>query len=199
MVFSDLTLVLILTRAAAFLLIAGCCGFAMAAGAWAMGDAGIRRDGRLSLNPLVHLDLFGLLTAMVLGFGWIKPLYPLPKSLRSCVGAIVAGLAMALLLGLAAQLLLPWLLGTGSYATGQAWGSFTRQLTALALGFVVLNILPLPPLLAGLAGLRLFAKLDGLYGRAGLMFSLAMVAITAALAQSGLLLGASLWLTGLLR
>lgn len=199
MLFSDLTLALILTRAAAFLLIAASVGFAMAAAAWAAGDAGVKQDGRLSLNPFVQLDAFGLLTAMVFGFGWIKPLYPLPQTTRSCFCAVLAGLAMALVLGIGAQLLSPWLLGSGSYATGQALGSFTRQLTTLAFGFVALNVIPMPPLLAGLAGLHLFPKLDGLYGRAGLLFSLAMVGITAALAQSGWLQAVTLWLTGMLR
>ena len=38
-----------------------------------LGDSTPRRDGRLTLNPLRHLDLFGTLMLLVAGFGWAKP------------------------------------------------------------------------------------------------------------------------------
>lgn len=36
-------------------------------------DSTPRRDGRLTLNPLRHLDLFGTLMLLIVGFGWAKP------------------------------------------------------------------------------------------------------------------------------
>ena len=38
-----------------------------------LGDNTAARQGRLTLNPLHHLDPFGTLTLLVLGFGWAKP------------------------------------------------------------------------------------------------------------------------------
>ncbi len=38
-----------------------------------LGDSTPRRDGRLTLNPLRHLDLFGTLMLLIAGFGWAKP------------------------------------------------------------------------------------------------------------------------------
>jgi Zn-dependent protease len=37
------------------------------------GDDTPRRQGRLTLNPLAHLDLFGSLMLLLVGFGWAKP------------------------------------------------------------------------------------------------------------------------------
>ena len=38
-----------------------------------MGDDTAKRFGRLTLNPLAHLDIFGTLAFFVFGFGWAKP------------------------------------------------------------------------------------------------------------------------------
>lgn len=38
-----------------------------------LGDDTPRRDGRLTINPLRHLDLFGTLMLLTAGFGWAKP------------------------------------------------------------------------------------------------------------------------------
>ena len=38
-----------------------------------LGDPTPRIQGRLSLNPLVHLDLMGTLLMLLTGFGWAKP------------------------------------------------------------------------------------------------------------------------------
>ncbi|MDR3148688.1 MAG: site-2 protease family protein, partial [Oscillospiraceae bacterium] len=41
--------------------------------AYALGDDTARRQGRITLNPLRHVDPFGLLMLAVAGFGWAKP------------------------------------------------------------------------------------------------------------------------------
>ena len=47
--------------------------FAHAAVATALGDSTAKFSGRLSLNPLVHLDMFGTMILVLAGFGWGKP------------------------------------------------------------------------------------------------------------------------------
>ncbi|MBT4349701.1 site-2 protease family protein [bacterium] len=47
--------------------------FAHAAVATALGDSTAKFSGRLSLNPLVHLDMFGTMMLLLAGFGWGKP------------------------------------------------------------------------------------------------------------------------------
>ncbi len=37
-----------------------------------LGDKGIRQRGRLSLNPLSHIDPIGALMLLLVGFGWAK-------------------------------------------------------------------------------------------------------------------------------
>ena len=41
--------------------------------AYALGDPTAKREHRLSLNPLHHIDWFGLAAMLMLGFGWAKP------------------------------------------------------------------------------------------------------------------------------
>ena len=41
--------------------------------AWVLGDPTAKREHRLSLNPLRHIDLLGLLMMFFVGFGWAKP------------------------------------------------------------------------------------------------------------------------------
>ncbi|MFN2302616.1 MAG: site-2 protease family protein, partial [Anaerolineales bacterium] len=47
--------------------------FAHAATATALGDSTPRRNGRLTLNPIAHLDLMGTIMLLFAGFGWAKP------------------------------------------------------------------------------------------------------------------------------
>ena len=41
--------------------------------AWKLGDPTAKEAGRLSLNPLRHVDIFGLIMMAVFHFGWAKP------------------------------------------------------------------------------------------------------------------------------
>ena len=48
-----------------------------------LGDPTPRSQGRLSLNPLVHLDPLGTLSLFLIGFGWGKPVEFFPPNLKS--------------------------------------------------------------------------------------------------------------------
>lgn len=41
--------------------------------AYRMGDYTAKREGRLTLNPLAHFDIFGTIAMILFGFGWAKP------------------------------------------------------------------------------------------------------------------------------
>ena len=47
-----------------------------------LGDNTPRRDGRLSLNPLRHLDIWGSLLLLTAGFGWAKPVRVSPRAVN---------------------------------------------------------------------------------------------------------------------
>ena len=50
--------------------------------AYRRGDSTAKRDGRLSLNPLRHLDPVGFICLLVFGFGWAKPVMVDPRYLK---------------------------------------------------------------------------------------------------------------------
>ena len=78
--------------------------FAHAAVASLCGDKTSKAQGRLSLNPLNHIDPVGFLMLFVFGFGWAKPVNIRPARFRhprlGCVLTAAAGPAANLLLGL---------------------------------------------------------------------------------------------------
>src|SRR3989304_3140833 len=70
--------------------------------AYRLGDVTSRDYGRLSLNPLHHIDPIGALLILVYGFGWAKPVpvnpYGLYRSRNSTIGfalvAVAGGVAV---------------------------------------------------------------------------------------------------------
>ena len=55
--------------------------FAHAWMAYTLGDSTSARMGRLTLNPMSHLDLIGSLALLLMGFGWAKPVPVDPRYL----------------------------------------------------------------------------------------------------------------------
>jgi Zn-dependent protease len=51
--------------------------------AYKLGDSTPKFQGRLSLNPLVHIDIFGFLFILVAGIGWAKPVETNPSSYKN--------------------------------------------------------------------------------------------------------------------
>jgi Zn-dependent protease len=144
----DLTPQQLILRFCALLFIAAVHGAAVAGTAVALGDAGPRHDGRLSLNPFAHLDILGSISCVLFSVGWIKPIAVEPAQLRPgriglvliVVAATAATLLSALILRLARPLLLPLLPDTAS-ALAFALIETTVQ---LSLWFAIVNLLPLP-------------------------------------------------------
>lgn len=115
------------------------------------GDETPRLEGRVSLNPAVHLDIIGTLLLLIGGFGWAKPVNVNVHRLRPrVVGDIVvslAGVTMNFLLAI-----IFYLLG-GMSDHGLLFGydnpvlTETLYMTAwINLILVGFNLIPLPPL-----------------------------------------------------
>ena len=69
--------------------------------AWCFGDDTAQRAGRLTLNPLAHIDPLGLLMVVFVGFGYARPVPTNPSKFRSRYADLLvsaAGPAMNLLL-----------------------------------------------------------------------------------------------------
>ena len=77
--------------------------------AYRMGDYTAKREGRLTLNPLAHFDIFGTIAMILFGFGWAKPVpintrnFDNPRKGMALTG--IAGPISNLILGLISSVL----------------------------------------------------------------------------------------------
>lgn len=159
--------------------------------AYALGDTTAKTQGRLSLNPLKHIDLMGFATLLLFGFGWAKPvgvdLRNLKKPKRDFALVAVAGPFSNFFLALLCVIIACFL---GVEFDGIRF-SYPQHLAEMAvyaliyaiqinLGLGVFNMLPIPPL----DGSRLLASFlpDKIYvkylqaGRYGMFVVLALIA-----------------------
>jgi len=51
--------------------------------AYKLGDSTAKEDGRLTLDPFKHIDIFGLIFIIFAGFGWAKPVHFSPDRLKN--------------------------------------------------------------------------------------------------------------------
>jgi Zn-dependent protease len=153
-----------------------------------LGDPTPRDAGRLTLNPLRHLDPVGTLMLLVAHIGWARPVpvdpgnfdHPRRGMIWVSLAGPLANMAAASAFGLLLRFIPPGVLAdSGPIGLGLLsfllWGLFINLVLA------VFNLLPLPPLdgskvLQGLLPPRA-ARLYGSVGRAGpLLLLLAVVA-----------------------
>src|ERR671921_2312470 len=118
-----------------------------ATSAYLLGDDTAYRDGRVTLNPISHLDVLGSLMLLMAGFGWGKPTPVVPSKLRGGVfGPVAVALAgpvsNLLIVALCAALyLLPPFKEQGGYLyILVVMVAFTNAL------LFVFNLIPIPPL-----------------------------------------------------
>ena len=109
-----------------------------------LGDPTAKYAGRLTLNPMAHLDMFGSLMILFVGFGWAKPV-PVDSRYLANPRTDMMKIAFA---GPAANLLLAFIAGVLIRATGY-FGPFTTMLimfTQINIMLAVFNMIPIPPL-----------------------------------------------------
>lgn len=115
-----------------------------------LGDATAEREGRLTLNPLAHIDPIGFLMLLVAGFGWAKPVpfnpYALKHPTRDAVLIALAGPASNIVLALLSGAVFAGLVTTGVVATTNALAIFLVVFMYMNGVLAVFNFLPLPPL-----------------------------------------------------
>lgn len=143
--------------------------FAHALTAYKMGDPTAKAMGRLTLNPLKHLDMSGFLFFVFLGVGWAKPVPINPlnfKKYKKGTRAVsISGVLSNFLLGLISAIIYAILLATVGETGGVA---MEYVYTVLAYFMFVnsflamFNILPIPPL-DGFNFISTFMKPDNKY------------------------------------
>jgi len=114
--------------------------------AHSFGDDTGRLMGRMSLNPLAHLDPFGTLLLVLAGFGYGKPVPFNEARLRSSLAVTFVALAGPLAnLALAVLCAIPLRFGTGD-ALGTAYESILEAIVLWNCVLAIFNLVPIPPL-----------------------------------------------------
>ena len=133
-----------------------------------MGDPTAKWLGRLSLNPIKHLDLFGTLMLFVVGFGWAKPVPVNFNNIRDRRKGLIfvssAGIVSNLLIAFTALLFFKLF----SLSSSGMSALLIFYLVQINITLAALNLIPIPPLdgskiLMGIAPERteyLFARIE---------------------------------------
>lgn len=122
--------------------------FSHALAAYFLGDQTAKRMGRLTLNPVAHLDPVGFLALVLVGFGWGKPVpfnpynlrYPKWGSAMVAAAGPISNIISVMVFGLILKYTQP-LLGQGNLLT-----EFLTLLVVLNLVLCLFNLIPIPPL-----------------------------------------------------
>ncbi len=112
--------------------------------AYRLGDPTAKQEGRLTLNPLKHIDIIGFIALLILKIGWAKPvpvnIYNLRNPVRDMGIIALAGPLMNFLiafLSLALYIYVPM---------DDPWRTFIMMNFQINIVFGVFNLTPFPPL-----------------------------------------------------
>lgn len=127
--------------------------FAHALIAHKLGDDTARLSGRLTVNPLAHIDPIGALMIMLVGFGYLKPVPVNPRNFKNPKG----GMALTALAGPVSNLIMAFIFtlfycavfrfsnvvsGTMAYSVAY----FFMYAAQVNISLAVFNFIPVPPL-----------------------------------------------------
>ena len=124
--------------------------WAHAYAAYRLGDPTARNLGRMTLNPLAHVDLFGFLMLILVGFGWAKPVPVNPRNFKNykrddiivSLAGIVTNVLVAFLFSFVYVAgILKWGLGTNT-----AFLSIFGAIISINLALAIFNLIPIYPL-----------------------------------------------------
>ena len=116
--------------------------------AYRLGDSTAARMGRLTLNPMSHLDPIGSLALIFMGFGWAKPVPVDTRYLKNprkdMVKVAAAGPISNIILAIIGALVLRLLFGTDLLSNSVK--TFFIIFMQINITLAVFNLLPVPPL-----------------------------------------------------
>ncbi len=122
--------------------------YAHARVAYLYGDPTAKLQGRLSLNPLVHLDPLGALMLLIFKIGWAKPVPINPRNFRDYRSGMFwvsfAGPLANFLLAFASLLILK--VGRWNFSGGDILWLLLYTQVSINIALGVFNLIPLPPL-----------------------------------------------------
>jgi len=117
--------------------------------AYKQGDNLPKLQGRLTLNPLAHVDILGMVSLMLFGFGWAKPVQTNPYNYKNPkVGMGFTSLAGPLSNLISAIILIIFLKAAVTYKLINNYYllSMIEEAYHLNIFFAIFNMLPIPPL-----------------------------------------------------
>lgn len=129
--------------------------------AWLRGDGTAKSQGRLTLNPLNHLDIIGTLMIIVVGIGWAKPVpvnfNNLRNPKRDMIWVAAAGPVTNMLLAAVSAFFLRMTVSLTAQVPDSSWLQLFLDPIVLMLAFSVyinlllalFNLIPIPPLDGG--------------------------------------------------
>lgn len=117
-----------------------------------LGDRTAKYSGRLSLNPINHIDVFGAVCIFLFGFGWAKPVPVNPNNFKNPKAGMAitaaAGPAANLLAALVGGLVLNLFSFLGLFDGGVMMyaASFLYYYISINICLAAFNLIPIPPL-----------------------------------------------------
>lgn len=121
-----------------------------------LGDPTAKMRGRLTLNPIAHLDILGTILMFIVGFGWAKPVPIDPRNFKDpkkdtilvAIAGPLSNLAMALAAGLALRFMIPKMVSGEISSEGIYSVIVIILILTLVYGIAlaVFNMIPIPPL-----------------------------------------------------
>jgi hypothetical protein len=145
----SLTVVQLLQRLAATLVVIGVYGWAVVFVADRLGDPGPRYDGRRTLNPLSHLDVIAFVFALFFRLTWVSRVdIDVTKLRRGPGGAVLvvmSGSAALALLSVLSLHLRPLLAGFLPADVAMAVSGVLNAVASIAIATAAANLLPFPP------------------------------------------------------
>ena len=121
--------------------------------AYKLGDNTAKNMGRLTLNPIKHIDIFGLIMMVVFKFGWAKPVpvnmrnFKNPKhdmAITALAGPLSNVLICCVVLFIYGLVYLPCNLAGTEFAGSLLYAVYITAYLSIALA--ICNIIPMPPL-----------------------------------------------------
>ena len=127
--------------------------FSHAFAAYKLGDPTAKNDGRLTLNPLKHIDWLGFFLIVIAGFGWAKPVMFNPDNLKNkhrdeiiiSIAGPISNFIVAVLFFVIARILFS-VEAINSTALGMGLIQLIVMWGVINFGLFVFNLIPIPPL-----------------------------------------------------
>ena len=129
-----------------------------------LGDPTPKMDGRLTLNPFAHLDLWGTVCLILFRMGWAKPVrintaYYKDKK-KGTILVSLAGPAMNYIMAFVSMLIYGLF-----YKAGSSFGIWFYYLAVINVGLGTFNLIPIPPLDGSNVLQELFPGIGDFYRR----------------------------------